>query len=178
MIHVMLDLETLSTRANAIILSIGAVAFDPVKDIIAGSFYKSLDIETQKLVGGHIDESTIRWWLEQNDEARKRAFAPGDTLHALHAFRDWLGELGTKREDLKMWGNGAAFDNAILANLYARLNLPAPWEFWNDRCYRTVKALRKDIKLERVGVHHDPRDDAESQARHLIKILQAMNVSG
>lgn len=178
MMHVMLDLETLSTRSNAIILSIGAVAFDPVKDIIGDSYYANLDIDLQKAVSGHICEDTLRWWMAQGDEARKRAFAGGDTHGALHSFKEWSGSLGTPKDDLKVWGNGAAFDNAILSSLYSRINMQSPWHFYNDRCYRTIKALRPDIKLVRVGVHHDPRDDAESQARHLIKILQAMNVSG
>jgi exodeoxyribonuclease VIII len=46
-----------------------------------------------------------------------------------------------------------------------------PWRHWNDRCYRTVKSLYPDVKLERVGTHHNAVDDAESQARHLIAML-------
>jgi hypothetical protein len=31
--------------------------------------------------------------------------------------------------------------------------------------------LHKDVPFERVGVHHQAVDDAESQALHLMKIL-------
>lgn len=31
-----------------------------------------------------------------------------------------------------------------------------------------------DIKLQRIGTHHNAADDAESQARHLVAVLQAL----
>jgi exodeoxyribonuclease VIII len=49
----------------------------------------------------------------------------------------------------------------------------APWPFWKDKCYRTVKGIWKDIKLDRVGTHHNALHDAESQAEHLIAINRA-----
>jgi exodeoxyribonuclease VIII len=49
--------------------------------------------------------------------------------------------------------------------------MPVPWQFWNSRCYRTVKSLYPDNKLKRSGTYHNAVDDAESQARHLIELL-------
>lgn len=48
-----------------------------------------------------------------------------------------------------------------------------PWPHWNDRCYRTLKAMRPDVKMERTGTHHNAVDDATSQARHALALLAA-----
>jgi hypothetical protein len=68
---------------------------------------------------------------------------------------------------MRLWGNGASFDNAILAHAYARCGATPPWKFWNDRCYRTVAALTATPR-QQGGTHHNALDDARSQAEHLI----------
>lgn len=70
-----------------------------------------------------------------------------------------------------LWGNGSDFDNVILASAYRSCNLEVPWKFWNNRCYRTVKALRPDIKIHRSGTYHNALDDAVSQAEHLMRMI-------
>ena len=67
--------------------------------------------------------------------------------------------------------NGAAFDNVILASAYRRNGTRQPWQFLNDRCYRTMKAQYPAVKMQRNGTHHNAVDDAESQARHLIAMM-------
>ena len=129
------------------------------------------DLETSVRGGGEIDASTVMWWLRQSDEARNGICGEGQPLQqVLVAFGTWLAGLA---EDVKVWGNGAAFDNVILAQAYRRADLTAPWPHWNDRCYRTMKAMRPDVKIERVGVHYNALSDAESQALHLMAILAA-----
>ena len=73
-----------------------------------------------------------------------------------------------------MWGNGAAFDNVILAVAYKRAWLPVPWSYKNDRCYRTVAALAPEVARPEVGERHNAADDAEAQARHLIEVLRVL----
>jgi inhibitor of KinA sporulation pathway (predicted exonuclease) len=47
--------------------------------------------------------------------------------------------------------------------------MQAPWKFYNDRCYRTLKAMYPHIKMpKRTGTHHNALDDAISQVNHLI----------
>ena len=75
-----------------------------------------------------------------------------------------------------MWGNGAAFDNVLLSNAYRKLEMNQPWKFWNDRCYRTVKNIYKDVEFIRSGTHHNAVDDTESQALQLIEICKKHNI--
>ncbi len=75
-----------------------------------------------------------------------------------------------------MWGNGADFDNAILAHCYSRLGRPAPWKFWNSRCYRTLKSF-SPVRGKRIGVHHHALDDAKTQAADAMAIAAALGLS-
>lgn len=168
---VMLDLETMGNGPNAAIVAIGAVEFDPATRSLGRHFYRGVSLETAVRGGGEIDASTVMWWLRQSDEARKGICGEGQPLQqTLVEFATWLATLA---EDVKVWGNGAAFDNVILASAYRRADLTVPWPYWNDRCYRTMKAMRPDVKMERTGTHHNALNDAESQALHLMAILTA-----
>lgn len=88
---------------------------------------------------------------------------------ALAAFADWLAS--EHGPDVKVWGNGADFDNVILGSAYRRLGKSIPWAFYNSRCYRTVKSLQPGCRIERAGTHHNALDDAKSQALHLMRLL-------
>jgi exodeoxyribonuclease VIII len=168
---VMLDLETMGNGSNAAIVAVGAIEFDAATNTLGQRFYRVVSLETAVALGGVIDASTVMWWLRQSDEARKDICNDGLPLRQVLAeFSEWLASLG---EGVKVWGNGAAFDNVIMAQAYRRAGMPVPWQYQNDRCYRTVKAMRPDVKMERTGTHHNAIADATSQARHLMDILTA-----
>lgn len=164
---IMLDLETMGNGSRAAIIAIGAVAFDHtgVKDC----FYATVDLESSMRVGMECDASTIMWWMQQSEQARG-AFknATNETIEqALTAFSEFC-----QRNDVAgMWGNGAAFDNAILSSAYRLCRMQQPWKFWNDKCYRTIKAFYPGVQLVRKGTHHNALDDARSQAEHLVSML-------
>ena len=165
--HIMIDLETMGTRPNAPIISIGAVAFD--KSGTHTEFYDVVDLKSTVHTQSVIDADTVMWWMKQSDEARaafdcKRI----DIGDALSNFQSFCG----RHEYKAIWGNGAAFDNVILSEAYLSYNYlnGKPWDFWEDRCYRTVKNMFPDVAIERGGTHHNALDDARSQAEHLIAI--------
>ena len=167
--HVMIDLETMGTGANAAIISIGAVKFDINGVDTVSPFYCNIDLKSAVSGGGVMDPSTVLWWLDQDKEAIKAL--KGDELHinvALANFSHWLGN-----NKHLIWGNGSDFDNVILANTYNRSSLVMPWKYYNNRCYRTIKnEFGSDIQFVRVGTAHNALDDAISQAEHLIKIYK------
>ena len=168
--HVMLDLETMGNGPNAAITAIGAVKFDPDKGEIVETFYFKVNLESSVKCGGVIDASTIIWWLGQNEEARAEMQKEGEHINlSLDRFRMWLGDNGQTR----IWGNGAAFDNVILASAYKNSGLTVPWKFIGDRCYRTVKTMFKQtLKAEQPTIKHHALADAEAQAKHLMLIAK------
>ena len=69
----MLDLETLSTRPNSVILTIGAVKFDPFGgdiDTKNGLYYR-VNVDEQLAMDRHVLESTVEWWGKQDPEVRE-----------------------------------------------------------------------------------------------------------
>lgn len=165
---VMHDIETLSTKKNAAILSIGAVKFNSTG--IIDEFYVNIDPKSSHMAGLHISNDTVKWWKEQKAEAYEALKKDRRSLEdALTAYTEWYGN-----KSVWTWGNGAEFDNVIIENAYGALNRPTPWKYWDSMCYRTVVNLtnsRITKSEDRVGVHHNALDDAKSQALNLLKVL-------
>ncbi len=172
--HIMLDLETMGTGPNAAIVAIGAVEFELTKagGQLGDSFYQCISLESAMAEGGQVDAGTVLWWLKQSDAARAM-FAQPAFVHgvALVGFSKWMTKRG-ETKNMRVWGNGASFDNVILASAYRRAGLQLPWNSFNDRCYRTVKSMHPAAPaIQRTGTHHNALDDAINQANHLIAML-------
>lgn len=170
--HIMIDLETMGTSPNAPIISIGAVLFD--SEEIGEPFYEVIDLKSAVKAGAVMDPATVIWWMEQSDEARSALTGEGLPIRAvLDDFANFVDSAKLDWGVSGVWGNGAAFDNVILAEAYKRLDMDVPWEFWRDKCYRTVKGMYPDVQIKRVGTHHNALSDAKTQAEHLIRINEA-----
>ena len=172
--HVMIDLETLGTTADAVILSIGAVKFDLESDKMdEAGFYASVSIESCTDAGRIIDESTLVWWLGQSKEAQAVFTEPKQTLEsALASLADWLGH--NKRF---VWSNGASFDIPMLEHAYKKFGWEAPWEFYNSRCVRTYRSLPAAARVPKPANDHNALRDAINQARNVQAIYAAMKVT-
>lgn len=173
MSNIMIDLETMGKGGNAAIIALGAVKFSSKG--LGEEFYANIDLESCLVYGLKIDTDTLLWWLKQSDEARRHLHTPSPEPQRLAAVLASFGTfIGPQQDKVKIWGNGADFDNAILQNAYRATNMDQPWKFWNNRCYRTMKNMFSKIKAETFdGTHHNALDDAKNQARHLVKILNA-----
>lgn len=176
--NIMVDLETLGTTPGSVILSIGAVVFCPLSGLIKSEFLVNIDIGSSIYHGLTISTKTVGWWHGQKYEAKKAALMPPQHLlcnvtSALTMFEDFIVENGGA-DAVNIWGNGSDFDNAILAKAFCVVHdkdEAQPWKFWNNRCYRTVKAGYPAIKIQRgKGTHHNALDDARAQALHLMKL--------
>jgi len=139
---------------------------------VDNAFYEVVDIEYSMRAGLVAEADTLKWWMKQSDEARA-VFSSPDAVSlpaALVRFAEWVSDDGDYG-DVKMWGNGAGFDNPILSAAFAAGGIKQPWYHRNDRCYRTKCADYKHLPFVREGVHHNAKDDAVSQAKHLFKLL-------
>ena len=171
--EIMLDLETMGNGSNSAIIAIGAVAFDI--DGVADKFYRQVNLQSSVDAGMEIDASTVLWWLKQSGAARSAFKDNENALNIVNAliefsiFCKYVNVFG-------VWGNGAAFDNALLSNAYRKVGMNQPWKFWNDRCYRTIRNIYPCVEFVRFGTHHNALDDAESQALHLIEICKKHSI--
>lgn len=174
---VMIDLETMSSRPNAAIAAIGAVAFDMKNLSLGETFYTTIDLESCEKVGLDFSASTISWWMKQSEQARRDVLGghQSDLSMALANFSSWLCECCVPPKSLKVWGNGANFDPVIMESAYAACDEPVPWMFWGVRCFRTLKGLYPHIEPDdRQGTHHNALDDAIHQAEHIFKIRRTL----
>lgn len=168
----MLDLETLGTSSNSLIVSIGAVKFD--KDLgIIDRFYKVININSSIDKGFEISGDTLLWWLNQSEEARKELKnGKEDIKEVLRLFLKWL-----PKDNLQIWGNGCDFDNIILLNAFKKCNVKNPWPHWSNRCFRTLKYSFPTVEnVKDTKVHHKAIDDAEYQANYLITLVEENNL--
>ena len=162
----MVDLETLGTAADAVIMSIGAVKFDIDSNALDNNgFYASASIDSNLGLKRRVQEDTLLFWLKQSADAQKVFHEPKQTLEtALIELSDWIGD-----DSYYMWSNGADFDLPMLAHAYTQIGSEIPWKFWNSRCFRTYKNLpqARQAAFTPSGVKHNALADAINQAQHL-----------
>lgn len=169
---VMLDLETMGNNPQAAIVAVGAVGFNSHTGQLGSKFYSTVDLESSVASGGVMDAATVTWWMKQGDVARTALLVNTLTIaEVLSRFSRWINE-NFEARSVRVWGNGAAFDNVILASAYKNCHMPPPWKYYNDRCYRTLKGMHPDVKIVRGGTYHNALDDAVSQAEHAMVIMR------
>lgn len=167
--HVMLDLETQDSSKTAVIISIGAVAFNPNTGEFGERFSVNVDPETCLAVGLTRSDSTMKWWSAQSQAAQDSwKVNPISIQDALKSFSEFMGRNGLKI----VWGNGSDFDNVILGNAYDAAKMPLPWRYSNNRCFRTMKGEFSVPEPTRMGTHHNGLDDAVHQAKWLVEIYK------
>lgn len=171
-IHIMLDLETLATSPDSVILSFAAVKFNPFSLDEDNDYRHNLNlkinIDEQIEMGRAVDDSTIEWWGRQPAEIRQFAFDDnGRTDLADFVIR--LNKFVVAADCI--WAQGPVFDIVILENLYRQIGIPVPWPYYTIRDSRTlIKALGKDIVHSRSNAH-DALEDCKYQAGFVKKIV-------
>lgn len=184
--HFMVDIETLSTAVNAVVLSIGAVEFDPFTGKIEREFYREVRLDMQR--DRHISGDTVQGWAKQltennedniltNPNAKK--VDPYNAVFNLAEFLKCSAYGVTAPEEyrnIEVWACDPDFDLAILSNLYGELNLPVPWKFWNTRSVRTVRMLNKiaGIEVPEQSVTHNALEDCIRQAKEVSALLSML----
>ena len=167
--HMMVDIETLGTSEDAMILSIGAVIFNERDGAIDGKYWV---IRPETRVGS-ISHDTVAWWMQQSEAARVEVFGDPALQEYSFGLYDAVTDLvnTTKEWDIQgIWGNGVDFDNKILgywANLY-----DLQWPFRLNRCYRAIKNMFPPSIEHHPTVAHNAYDDAMAQAKTLLEICE------
>ena len=172
---IMLDLETLSTKPDATVLTFGACKFNPYRqeDIDKGIYFR-INVDEQITLGRDVDDSTVEWWGKQAEDVREEALGDGDRI-TLEQFTKELNRfiVGAKN----IWAQGPVFDIVILENLYRQLGLPCPWQFWQIRDSRTLLSTHGDPREKnKVGLHN-ALEDAVSQAQAVQHVFNACGIT-
>jgi hypothetical protein len=176
--HIMIDMETLDTSSSTVILTIGAVLFDPRgEDMIDRIELRPTMEEQTDVYGRSISDDTLRWWSEQSPEAIQEAMGDQNRI----SYRECMEKLYKfcwNRAD-KVWSNGSVFDIMIAEHAFRELEIKNPWQFWNIRDCRTIYDLA-GVSLKDGGhvTSHKALEDAERQAIVVQKAYQKLISAG
>lgn len=158
--HLMVDLETMAVTPRAVVLSLGAVHFDPYGNGYTDKLYFRIDLDDQDKLNREIDPNTLDWWSKQDPTIMEEAFSPNDRVPLAEAI-DRFHKFAWGCDGF--WSHGSAFDLIIIEDIYRQLNKNVPWQFWQMRDTRTVFDLGVDPDMPKGG-KHDALQDAIRQA--------------
>jgi hypothetical protein len=171
----MIDLETLGTKDSAVILTIGAIKFNPYSlNEPSPGFYLKLDVDEQVTMGRSIDDATLAWWGQQSESIRDDAFSEGDReaiqpgIDRFHKFV-WGSDV--------YWAHGPVFDMIILENLYRSLNKSYPWQYHQIRDSRTLFSLGVDPEMHKDDGAHNALVDAYWQAKGVQTVFKKLGIT-
>jgi hypothetical protein len=158
--HIMLDIETLATSPNAVMLTIGAIRFSPFaddrksyegKDILMDTFYRRVDPASFDWPEAEIDEGTLEWWSKQADEVKEEAFTEVDRHDIRSVMLDFYK--WSNQGFHTVWANGPAFDIVILESINKHIQRGNPWKYWQVKDARTVYGLVEHERPDQQ-LHH------------------------
>lgn len=146
-INIALDIETLSKRPTAAILSIAAKCFTFEGNQPAdnhGNFLSIVNASTCAMYGLHTDMETVDWWSRNSPDAKRWHLECNGVSESI---KSALLSLKNYYEDVKkafpdavilIWCQGTDFDISILRNAYYTvLGTDAPWSHTCVRDSRT-----------------------------------------
>ena len=174
MIHAMIDLETLSTNPNAVILTVGGVKFDPLTQMKPyEEMYFRVDVNTQTELGRDVMQDTVDWWSKQPKEISDEAFSDDNRI----GLQDMIKKINKFSVGVDVfWCQGPLFDYAILQDIYKQLGHPVPWQYWQIRDSRTLFSLvPRDVNEKRQGLHN-ALEDCFFQANKVQKIYRQLGL--
>jgi len=170
--HLMVDMETMAVTPNAVVLSLGAVHFNPYGSGYSDKIYFRINIDDQDALNREVDPSTLDWWSKQDPAIMEEAFSPDDRISLVDAM-DQFHKFAWGCD--KFWSHGATFDLVILENIYRQLNKPLPWNYWQLRDTRTLFDLGFDPDMP-TGSKHDALQDAIRQAVGVQNMYRKLNI--
>lgn len=170
--HCMIDLETLAVSPRSVILTLGAVHFDPWDSGYTDSLYLKIDLDDQDQLGREIDPNTLDWWSKQSPEIMEEAFDTNNRIKLVDAM-DQFQKFAWKCSNF--WSHGASFDLVILEDILHQIQKPLIWNFWQMRCTRTLFSLGQDPEMPQ-NAKHNALEDAIRQSIGVQNVYKKLKI--
>ena len=175
MSDIMIDIETLSCQPEAVILTLGAIKFDPYnyEEEPHTGLYLRLNVNEQLKMGRHVEDATVAWWGEQAKDVQDEALGDenrtdvNDVLDQLNKY-----QVGSNN----IWAQGTYFDITMLENLYKQLQRPAPWNYWQICDSRTLFKVHGDPRQKGRQGLHNALADCYYQARAVQEVYKNLGL--
>ena len=173
--HAMIDIETLGTKPDAVILSVGAIKFDPFSsnEPFDGKHWR-LDVDAQTEKGREVNDDTLAWWAKQDPEIQEDAFGESgrtDCFQFMKELNAWL--TGCEA----VWCQGPQFDMVILENFFDNFGHHKNWFYWQISDCRTLfKLMPRDPRKGIQEDLHNALEDSRWQAVCVQKFYKDFSV--
>lgn len=161
----MIDIETLGTDNDAVIIQIGAVIFN--EQGMLETFESKINIDSQQ--DRSTTAGTLAFWFKQ-DVSLYDIVGKDDLQVALMNLKKFLK--GKKVQEF--WSKGS-FDFNLLHNAFTSYSMRPPWHYGQVRCFRTMCNLPVPRNIDKNETLHDALSDAIHQATELNLILNAIS---
>lgn len=169
----MIDIETLGTKPDCVVVTFGAVKFNPHTNTTGPGMYLRLNADEQIARGRSVDDDTMHWWMAQPEEVREEAIGDGTRCD----IDDFVKQLNKFLVGVDaIWAQGPAFDMVILENLYHQWGYPQPWMYYQIRDSRTLFKVHGDPRIKGREGHHNALADCEYQAQGVQQIYRDLNI--
>ena len=148
-----IDLETLGSLPNTIVVDLSVVVFDPdptkvqtFEELCAAGKRFKLDLASQK-ENRSVMKETIVWWKEQSVEARKNLKPSNEDVTVEEAITElyaYFKEMGIDHWKSQGWCRGMSFDFPVLVDMIRQTFKVdytqdiEPIKFWQQRDIRTA----------------------------------------
>ena len=174
--HATIDIETLGTKPDTTVLTIGAIKFNPFTyEEPHSDLYLKVDADEQLDAGRSVDEDTLTWWTKQPQEIQDEAFLSTDRI----SVEETLVQLNKYLVGVdKVWCQGPVFDICILENLYRQYDKHFNWVFWNIRDSRTLFGLMpEDPRKKYKFAAHNALEDCRIQSKCIQEVYSELQLT-
>ncbi len=170
--ELMIDIETLSTRYDAAIISIAAVRFNiKTKQYARPFFYEEIDHVS--LTDFHQDPKTLAWWARQEKSPPNGSCTIQEALMKLIAFVN-------EHPPTRVWAKSPSFDCDLikyaccntLKYACSQFDLEWPIPFWKERDVRTLMDIAN--LPNNFTATHSAVEDCISQIRSVTDSFNAI----
>lgn len=168
--HIVIDVETLSTKRNAAVVDLAAVVVDFNRST-TDTFQVYIRQAEQHGITS-TDPGTVDWHHKQDPEFLQVCEANGITfVQALAEFIGWLQIQGDGVE-LHFWSQGKDFDFPILENLFHIAGYNIPWAYSRVHCLRDLVWLNPAARIRsNEPTAHKALPDAIFEAQQLAAVV-------
>ena len=164
----MVDIEALSLKKNALVLSIGMIFFNTYNDE-EEKHYLMIKPESWSLAAGtpDIDPDTIAFWNRPENVGQLPT--PGGSMYCDEAMQFIADACKAHGGPTRFWAKGYDYDYGVLLHWMEEFGIEPPFRYWERRCLRTAIDLAKQrgVDIPRAKVDHNALRDAEIQLHNL-----------
>lgn len=195
--HIIIDIETLATDPNAVVLSIACVPFvlenhTYFSELVKTGFCVKFNAKEQiNTFNRTVEESTIKWWKTQPKEVFDAMVRPSskdvDLIKGLTLLNKFISNInGYSFKESYVWSRGNNFDFPILKSLYQDSGILPAYNEWKIRDVRTAIDIMAgtntgtyQLKCGGDGfIAHNPLQDAAMDAARLNELFYIMTQDG